>query len=220
VSADAESSGAAGRGFELVPLDCPACGAPLAAEETDVVFYCTACRTGYRYAPAEKRGLAPVEVSFIATPHRAAEGYAPFWLLPARVEIVRRDAGGGALSGLLRYFAGGDEGAQAGDGHFVLPAFRLPIAEAVELALRYTQEFPRLDELLGERLTGGNFGAEDAVTLAHYVLIASEVRKRDMLKDFEYRLTAGEPRLLGVPWVTVPPRRVDGVFGLSMGARL
>lgn len=209
--------GTAARGFELVPLDCPACGAPLAAEETDVVYFCTACRSGFRYAPRERHGLAPVEVSFIATPHQAAEGYAPFWLLPARVEILRRDASGGALTGLLRFFVGGDEAAAAGDGHFVLPAFRLPIDDVVELALRYTQEFPRLDELLGERLTGGSFGAEDAVKLAHYVLIASEVRKRDTLKDLEYRLTPGEPRLLGVPWVTVAPRRVDAVFGLSMG---
>ncbi|HMB53775.1 MAG TPA: hypothetical protein VKU40_10680 [Thermoanaerobaculia bacterium] len=208
------------QGFELVPLDCPACGAPLAAEETDVVFYCTACRTGYRYAPEEKRGLAAVEVSFVASPHQAAEGYLPFWLLPAKVEILQRDAAGGALRGLVQLFVGGDgaEDASSGDGHFVLPAFRLPIAEAVELALRYTQEFPSLDELLGERLTGGSFGAGDAVTLAHYVLIASEVRKRDMLKNLDYRLTAGTPRLLGVPWVSVGPRRVDAVFGLSMGA--
>jgi hypothetical protein len=207
------------QGFELVPLDCPACGAPLAAEATDVVFYCTACRSGYRYAPEEKRGLAPVEVSFVATPHQAAEGYLPFWLLPAKVEILERDASGGALSGLMQFFAaGGEEETRSGDGHFVLPAFRLPIDQAVELALRYTQEFPRLDELLGERLTGGSFGAGDAVTLAHHVLISSEVRRRDMLRNLDYRLTAGTPRLLGVPWVSAGPRRVDAVFGLSMGA--
>lgn len=209
------SAGAAGSGFELVPLDCPACGAPLAAEECDVVYYCTACRSGFRYAPEEANGLAPVAVSFVASPHRAAAGYAPFWLLPARVEILTRDAG--ALGGLVAFFLGGDEAAPSGEGHFVLPAFPLPIAEAVELALRYTQEFPRLDELLGERLTGGVHGAADAVKLAHYVLIAAEVRKRDTLRDFDYRLTAGEPRLLGVPWVAAGAERADAVFGLPMG---
>jgi len=205
-------------GFELIPLDCPSCGAPLAAQATDVVFYCTACRSGYRYEASAPRGLAPVEVAFVASPHKAAEGYLPFWLLPAHVEIVHRDASSGAFSGLLHFFLGSDgDEAGSGDGHFVLPAFPVPIAEAVELALRYTREFPQLDQLLGERLTGGVFAPADAEKLAHYVLILSEVRKSDTLKDLDYRLTSGAARLLGVPWVTAGGRRVDAVFGLAMG---
>jgi hypothetical protein len=38
-----------------------------------------------------------------------------------------------------------------------------------------------------------------------------------MLKDLDYRLTCGEPRLLGVPWVSAGGRRADAVFGLAMG---
>lgn len=204
-------------GYELIPLDCPSCGAPLGAEATDVVFYCTACRSGYRYEAQAPRNLAPVEVAFVASPHRAAQGYLPFWLLGAHVEILTRDASSGAFSGLVSFFLGGDGDAPSGDGDFALPAFRLPIADAVELALRYTRELPRLDQLLGERLTGGVFEPADAEKLAHYALILSEVRKSDMLKDLDYRLTLGEPRLLGVPWVEAGGRRVDAVFGLAMG---
>ena len=205
------------RGYELVPLDCPACGAPLAAEATDVVFYCTACRSGYRYDPAAPRSLAPVEVAFVASPHRAAEGYAPFWLLPARVEILDRDAAGGLISGLLGFFSGESAGGGPGQGTFAVPAFALPIADAVGLALRYTQELPRLDQLLGERLTGGICDVADARKLAEYALVASEVRKPDMLRNLSYRLTFGEPRLLGVPWVRAGAGRADAVFGQAMG---
>ena len=205
------------RGFELVPLDCPACGAPLAAEATDVVFYCTACRSGFSYDPAAPRRLAPVEVAFVASPHRAAEGYAPFWLLPARVEIVERDASGDLFKGLLAFFTGAEEGAAPGEGTFAVPAFGLPIADAAALALRYTQELPRLDQLLGERLTGGICDVGDARKLAEYALVASEVRKNDMLRNLRYTLEFGTPRLLGVPWVRAGAGRADAAFGLSMG---
>lgn len=211
-------AGETGTGFELIPLDCPACGAPLAAEETDVVFYCTACRSGFRYDAAAERGLAPVEVRFVASPHRAAEGYLPFWLLPASVEILHRDASGvrAALRGLMDFFSG-EEGETGGTVYFVVPAFRLPISDAVALALRYTQEFPRLDQLLGERLTGGVVSPADAGKLAEYLVIAAEVRKPDTLKDLEYRLTPGESCLLGVPWVRAGDLRSDALFGLPMG---
>lgn len=205
-------------GFHLVPLDCPACGAPLAAGENDVVFYCTACRSGFRYDAAAERGLAPVEVRFVASPHRAAEGYLPFWLLPSNVEIRQRDASGAVLRGLVSFLTGRQEDGDGGTVYFVIPAVRLPIADTVELALRYTREFPRLDQLLGERLTGGVVSAEDARKLAEYLVIAAEVRKPDTLKDLDYRLTPGEPCLLGVPWVRTGERRSDALFGLSMGA--
>lgn len=205
------------RDFELVPLDCPACGAPLAAEATDVVFYCTACRSGFLYEPAVPRRLAPVEVAFVASPHRAAEGYAPFWLLPARITVEERSASGGAFAGLMGFLLGGDEDRSSGEGTFALPAFPMPISEAVALAVRYTQELPGLDQLLGERLTGGTTSPEDARKLAHYVLIASEVARPDTLKDLRYRLDLGEPRLLGVPWVGSGAGRADAVFGLWMG---
>jgi len=207
-------------GFTLVLLDCAQCGAPLAGQENDVVFYCTACRSGWRYDPAVPRRLAPVEVSFVASPHRAAEGYLPFWVVPSRVDIRDRRAAGvvAGFNGLMNFFTGTDEEAEAsGERSFVLPAFRLPISQAVDLAQRYTREFPRLDELLGERLTGGVYDERDAKTLAEYVLLATEVEKPDTLKDLAYTLHLGTPRLLGVPWVRDRDGRRDAVFGLAMG---
>jgi hypothetical protein len=203
--------------FRLVPLDCPACGAPLAAESEDVVFYCTACRTGYRYDPGAPRSLAPVEVSFMAAPTaREVAGHLPFWLLPARVELLRRDASGGLVSGLMGLLTGAEQGGTSGAGVFAVPAFRLPVERAVRLTQRYTFESPGLGELLGERLTGGLFSPDDAEKLAHFALITAEAEKSDTLKDLDYRIDFGPPRLLGVPWMRRGEGRVDALFGLAL----
>lgn len=209
-------------GFALVPLDCPACGAPLAAEADDVVFYCTACASGFRHEPEAPRALAPVEVAFVLAPTTPAAGWLPFWLLPARLEIVRRDAAGGLLAGLLGLLGGGGDGGREGEGEapaepaFLIPAFELPIARLVDVAVRYTVERPRLGERLGERLTGGVHSPEDAAKLAHYALITVEAEKRDLLRDLDYRLELGTPRLLGVPWVAAEGGRRDALFGIPL----
>ena len=64
-------------GFELLPLDCPSCGSTVTADGGDVVYYCVSCRNGYRI-DEERRGLAPLEVSFVAAAHVPAERYLPF----------------------------------------------------------------------------------------------------------------------------------------------
>ncbi len=205
-------------GFALLPLDCPSCGAALAAAEEDTVYYCTACRSGWRHEPTATRGLAPVDVSFVASPARAVAGHLPFWLLPAHVEITTREASGGALRGLLGFFLGDNAGGPPGDGAFAIPAFHLPIEAALEAARRYTAELPRLGELLGERLIGGIYRPEDARKLAHWVLIASQAAESDTVRELAYRIDFRAPRLLGVPWEERDGTRVDCIFGLPLGA--
>jgi hypothetical protein len=206
----------AGSEFRLVPLDCPSCGAPVRAQGADVVFYCTACRNGYRY-DAETEGLEPVEVAFVAAPQVAAERYLPFWLLPAKVKIRERQAAGAGLSGLMSLFLGGEEEPRsAGDGVFAVPAFHLALEPLTRLVRQYTQGFAELEERLGERLLGGCYGPEDARKLAHYAVIASEVGRPDLLKSLRYKIRFGEPRLLGVPFVTREGTLQDGLFGIEV----
>lgn len=217
--AAAAGPGAWGPGFRLVPLDCPGCGAPVAADGEDVVYYCTACRSGYLLA-AERAGreaLERVEVAFVALPGSAARRYLPFWLLPARVTISQRRASGGSFRGLLDLFLGDrGEAGGPGEGTFAIPAFDSPLDRITLLARRYTEAFPRLGERLGERLTGGCYGVEDARKLAHFTLIASEAEKPDTLQDLAYEIDFGPPRLLGVPFVEKDGRLVDALFGLPV----
>ena len=202
-------------GYELVPLDCPSCGAAVAAEGEDVVYYCTACRNGYRFDTPERQ-LEPVEVAFVSLPGVAVEHYRPFWLLPAQVSIHERDAAGGGFTGLMGFFFGrGDSGPSDGRGTFVVPAFHAPLPAVTTLVRRYTEKLPELGEKLGERLVGGRYGVGDAKKLAHYSLIASEIDKPDTLRQLRYEIRFGEPRLLGVPFVRREGSPVDALFGIA-----
>jgi hypothetical protein len=209
--------------YRLLPLACASCGAPLAAEGTDLVFYCTACRSGYFFDPAASGGLVPIAVAFVAAPAAPVARHLPFWLLPARIRILERSASGGSLSSLLGFFLGGKEatGSEPGEGTFAIPAFEAPLDRVVNLAERYTQELPvraaGSGDLLGERLTGGSCDVADARRLAEFVLIATEVSRGDTVKSFRYELAFGEPRLLGVPFVRRDEGLVDALFGLLAG---
>lgn len=201
------------QGFRLVPLDCPTCGAAVAAEGDDVLFYCTACRNGYRFLVDESR-LEPVEVAFLADAAVAADLYLPFWFLDADVTIDRQAAGWRA-SGLLDLLRG-RSGSAAGPRplRIAVPAFHTPVATAVALTERYTADLPAMGERLGERLVGGKYGLDDARKLARFALIAAEVRKPDLLRDLEYRVEFGDSRLLGVPFVRRRGSLSDAVFGI------
>lgn len=202
-------------GYELVPLDCPSCGAAVHAEGEDVVYYCTACRNGYRFDHDDK-ALEPLEVSFVTLPSVSVELYRPFWLLPATIEIQERAASGDAFRGLINFFTGGgDERAASGSGTFAVPAFQAPLPAVAALVRRYTEKLPELGEKLGERLVGGRYGVLDAKKLAHYALIAGEVEKPDLLKRLRYEIRFGEPRLLGAPFVRRDGKLVDAIFGLE-----
>ncbi len=190
-------------GLTLRPLDCPSCGAGLAAEGEDVVFYCTACRNGFVFE-RQSGALRPLEVSFVALQGKQASRYLPFWVLPAEVRITDRSGKGPAPSRLL-------DGSR---GAFVVPAFSTSLARSTALTARYTRELPRLGERLGERLTGGALRVEDARTLARFALVEAEVKAPDVLTGLAFDVDFGEPRLLGVPFIGPSGQQADAFFGL------
>ncbi len=212
MSRGVDSRPAESNGFELVPLDCPTCGAALAAAGEDVIFYCTACRNGYRYQ-AELPHLARLEVQFIAASNVTAERYMPFWVLEAHVELGSRQAGR-SMPSLIQSVFGGRGGSSVGDVEFVVPAFQIDLDATVELARRYTRELPGLGEKIGERLIGGCYGVEDARKLAHFAVVAGEVDKPDTLRNLEYSIRFGGSRLLGVPFAREGENWKDAVFGI------
>ncbi|MEM7048587.1 MAG: hypothetical protein AAF604_02960 [Acidobacteriota bacterium] len=188
------------RGFELLPLECPSCGETLGGDAVDVVFYCVACRSGHRVV--EDR-LEPVEVSFASWPQGAAEGYLPFWSLDAKVEIRQRKASGGHIR---RFLSGGGE---APLERFLVPAYPLALAEAVNATLALSRHLPPAAERLGEGLTGGSVEVVDAQKMARYCVIAAEARQPDTLREFDFHVEFGKVRLLGIPYQTKDGRRVD-----------
>ena len=212
---DPTSPAAAAHGFGLVPLECPTCGAALAASGEDVVYYCTACRNGYRYQPEEPH-LARLEVLFVAAANIAAERYLPFWVLAAQVEVRNRRAGR-TMPDLFQALFGGGGGrgrTPTGDVQFVVPAFQADLDSTVELARRYTREFPSLGERLGERLVGGCYGVDDARKLAHFAVLAGEIDEPDVVKSIEVSIRFGDARLLGVPFVRAGDGWQDAIYAI------
>ncbi len=202
--------------FKLVPLDCPSCGAGIRADGEDVVYYCTACRNGYRF-DLDSRTLEAVEVAFVALPDQRVDFYLPFWLLPATITIQERTAKGGSFAGLMRFFLGDDgESAQSGEGRFAVPAFHCRLSTTTELTRRYTEALPDLGEKLGERLIGGSYGPADARKLAHYALVASEINKPDTLTQLRYTIEFGQESLLGIPFVRRQAAVQDALFGIVL----
>lgn len=205
-------------GLRVVRHTCPKCGAPLAADRQDIVYFCTACRSGCRLTGGQngEETLAEVEVRFVAAANVQAAAYLPFWLLPARVTIKQRQTAGGSANGLVRFFSGegAESGGGSGDQAFAIPAFDGPLPQLVQLAERYTAALPKLGEKLGEKLVGGRLDPADAEKLAHFVLIASEAEKPDTLQNLDYSIQFGTPWLLGVPFVARGEALADAFFGL------
>jgi len=212
--------------FRLAVLDCPTCAAPLDAESADVVFYCTACRNGYRLersgdgvAPAR---LAPVEVSFLSMPNAAVERWVPFWYLPAKIDLQGRSGGRRKhqfrdFQLLTKLFPNEQPGARSkgsGDLTFAVPAFRTGIQNVQRLIYEYTYRAPKVADRIGEKLTGGVYGVRDAQKLAHYALITAEIRKPDTLKDLHYKIDFGEASLIGVPAVRHGDAWRDALFSV------
>lgn len=198
--------------FSLLPLDCSACGAAMAADGLDVVFFCSACRNGYRFEPTTG-GLIPLDVEFVVRPDLEVDEYKPFWLIPAEVQIQGRAAKTGGFSGILgRIFGDGTPANRTAATVFAVPAFKLEISRAVELTRRYTADLPQERTGLGERLVGGCFDVEDAHKIVHYAVIATEVDRPDLLTQLRYRIDFGEPRLLGVPFANESGMRRDARF--------
>ena len=98
----------------------------------------------------------------------------------------------------------------------MVPAFQADLDATVDLARRYTRDFPRLDKLLGERLTGGCFDVEDAKKLAHFAVIAGEVDKAGVLRSLDYAIEFGDARLLGVPFARDGDTWKDALYGIRI----
>jgi len=198
--------------FKLEAIKCRNCGSGLVVELNDFVTYCTSCGSGFEIIEGE---LQPIEINF-ASAAKPGEGelvYKPFWILKTNITILERTSSGGFLKNL---FGGGD--GTAGRIKFYIPAFWSPIDNMKELAMAFTVKDPVASpQKFNVKITGFNYGREDAMKIAEFLLISIEAEKSDTMKTFRYKIDLEGYEILGIPFYKQGNGNLkDAIIGLSI----
>jgi len=196
--------------FKLEVVKCKNCASGLVVELNDSITYCMSCNNGYEIIDGE---LYSIEINFAnaALPPEGELIYKPFWYLKTNVEILVRESDAGFFS---RTF--GNTNTTSGSVNFYIPAFSCPIEFTRQLAIAYTQRNPvSSPQKKSVKITGFNYGKEDARKLAEFVLISIEAEKKDTMKQFEYRIDFNSFEILGIPFYKLQNGKLkDAVLGI------
>ena len=175
--------------IELVPLECRRCRSRLPAEPAEVAWLCSSCGQGQRLD--EKAELQTVDVRFAKAREGQPVRWLPFWVMPARVQIVERSSYGRDQAPDPRW---------AEPQQFVLPAFDTLPEEAGKWGARFLREPVRLEAGPAEALSGVTVTPEEAQALAEFVVLTIEAERRDKIKSVRALLDFGEAELWCLPF--------------------
>jgi len=206
-------------GLRLVALKCEKCGSLLDAGQSDVVYYCNNCDTGYELIN-EKDDLVPVDVEF-ALPENTRDAeiiYYPFWVFDTDIEISSREASGtiGSLGKFIKKKVGA-EGDVKPVEKFYVPAFDTSMENIKKLGLEFTQNQPDYDTIKKDKIKGCIYSREDAAKIADFIFLSLEAEKADMLKHISYSLGLSSPKIVGIPFYrTDNSGLVDGILGIEL----
>jgi hypothetical protein len=196
--------------FKIEVVKCKNCASGLMVEMNDSVTYCSSCGNGYEIIDGD---LYPIEINFAAAalPSEGELIYKPFWYLKANVTILVRESDKG-------YYSDGGGKKAYGDIIFYIPAFSCPVESMRQLAIAYTQRNPVASpQKYNVKVTGFNYGKEDARKLAEFVLISLEAEKKDTMKQFEYKIDFNSFEILGIPFYKLSNGKLkDAVLGITI----
>lgn len=173
--------------FQLINLDCPACGSAMRGDPSDILFLCRHCGSG---AILSTEGLEILETTALlpAAGHRA-EIWKPAWKITADIDMSDR-----------MLFGGQRTPSSSLEGRFLLPAFALPLPELARLSRGLSGAIGQTGEIPHEPCLGGELDLEDALTLLRYLLIKEEVAKPDLLASIKVEIRPISHRLCAIPF--------------------
>lgn len=182
--------------MKLIALRCPTCATPLSVENDDVVVACTNCST---IVAISQNGPAKMPVRFAVFGDKQAPDnrWAPFWVFNGRVNILRRDTqgGGGSSEKDSRQMW------QSPRALYV-PAWELSMQTAQNVGSRLIQQQPQLQQIEPPEdavLTSATVTPGDARKLLEFIILAIEARRKDWLRNLEFKLEVGEPQMMALP---------------------
>ncbi len=179
--------------MKLLALRCPECDQPLTPDNDHIVTLCEQCATAVHIGD---EGLTRIAVQY-AAPGTGANvtRWQPFWLFKGQVDIFRREVQSGNSERDSRQLWGQPR-------TLYVPAWELSMATAQNIGSAMIQQQPlyqAIPQPAELHLTPVTVTADDALKLLEFIVLAIETRRKDWLKNLEFRLDVGRPDLWALP---------------------
>jgi hypothetical protein len=184
--------------MKLILLRCPTCGEGLKPEQDDIVVACNNCHTPVWIS---QNGATKAKVQF-AIPKAKSQRpesqnrWLPFWVFEGQVEIIERVTQGG------RSRQKEAEKLWQRTGRFYVPAWDIQPHTAQSVGIRLIQHPPEIELIsrpAGAHLEAASVDSNDARKLLEFIVLAIEARRKDWLKDLNFRLKVDEAKLWALP---------------------
>ena len=179
--------------MKLLALRCPNCDRPLTPDNHHVVTLCEQCATAVHIGD---EGLTRLTIQCAAPATGATvTHWQPFWLFQGQVNILRREVQSGNSEKDSRRLWGQPR-------TLYVPAWELLMVTAQNIGSAMIQQQPvyqPIPQPAEFQLTPVTVTADDALKLLEFIVLAIETRRKDWLKNLEFRLDVGRPELWALP---------------------
>jgi hypothetical protein len=178
--------------IRLALLKCLKCGTLVPAQADEVAWTCAQCGQGWRLT---ETGLAPLNVFWAAGRPQPAPNWFPFWVMPGRVTVNRRETFGGS---------GAPNPWWTAERRFYIPAFPLPLEQLQALGAAITYQQTPLKAGPAGTLQNCTLLPEEAPAVAEFIVLTIEAEQRDKLRQIDFTLTLGNGELWVLPFAGPP----------------
>lgn len=188
--------------MKVVQVRCPHCNNPIKMKQKDLLFYCDSCKTMH----VRDGGVTVVDYEIGEFGRGAPQGdrvYVPFWRLYCSFTIQNVKIEGGGFYKLSNWLKGGT--GTSGEIFIFVPASDFDPATFKRLAIMLTTMPPkyasRTDFDNVPRLPA-TMKREEAIQMAHFVVITMEAEKPGTLQNLDYSLQVNDARAVYLPFLT------------------
>lgn len=197
--------------MKVIQVRCPHCNQPIIMKQKDQLFYCDSCKTLH----VRDGGITVVDYEIADFGRGASQSdrvYVPFWRLYCSFSIQNVRVEGGGVFKLSNWLKGGT--GTSGDIFIFVPASDFDPATFKRMAIMLTSTPPRYSSRADfnnvPRLPA-TMSREEAMQMAHFVVITMEAEKPGTLQDLDYSLKVNDARAIYLPFLTSPQGLVIGL---------
>ena len=186
--------------MKVVQVRCPNCNAPIVGKQRDLLFVCQQC--GVLHVRDGGVQVLDYEIADFAK-GAPAQGrtYVPFWRIYAHFTILNKDSSGGNMFKLANWIKGGQ--GDSGEVFIFVPAPDFDPPTFKGMATGLTANWPRYSTRLdfgGVPRLPAALPKEEAVKLAHFVIITMEAEKPGVMQTLDYSLEVKDARIIYLPF--------------------